>query len=140
MVGGRPAGLRPGPPQTWAAIGVQGLAPYWFDVEATAYIGESGRTQFRVETEYALLLTNRLILQPLVELNVSARTIPSAKSARGLSTLNAGLRLRYEFRREVAPYVGVTWDRSFFGTADYQKAAGEPVGRARFVVGLRVWM
>ena len=130
----------PGAPQTWAAIGVQGLAPYWFDVEATAYVGGSGRTEFRVETEYSFLLTNRLILQPLVELSVFGKDDPEREVGRGISTLNAGLRLRYEFRRELAPYVGVTWDRSFFGTADYQEAAGKPVGRTRLVVGLRIWM
>ena len=139
-MGGLRQDVDPGAPQTWAAIGVQGLAPYWFDVEATAYVGGSGRTEFRVETEYSFLVTNRLILQPLVELSVFGKDDPEREVGRGISTLNAGLRLRYEFRRELAPYVGVTWDRSFFGTADYQEAAGEPVGRTRFVVGLRVWM
>ena len=81
-----------------------------------------------------------MILQPLVELSVFGKADPEREVGRGLSTLDAGLRLRYEFRRELAPYLGVTWDRSFFGTADYQKAAGEPVGRTRFVVGLRFWM
>jgi copper resistance protein B len=139
-VGGLRQDADPGPPQTWAAVGVQGLAPYWFDIEATAYVGGSGRTEFRVETEYSFLLTNRLILQPLLELSVFGKDDPEREVGRGLSTLNAGLRLRYEFRRELAPYVGLTWDRSFFGTADYQEAAGEPVGRTRFVVGLRFWM
>jgi copper resistance protein B len=140
VVGGMRQDLDPGPAQTWAAVGMQGLAPYWFDVEATAYIGGSGRTEFRFETEYSWLLTNRLILQPIVELSVFGKDDPEREVGRGISTINAGVRLRYEFRRELAPYAGVTWDRSFFGTADYLKAAGEPVGRTRFVVGLRFWM
>jgi copper resistance protein B len=139
-VGGVRQDVDPGPAQTWAAVGVQGLAPYWFDVEATAYVGASGRTEFRLETEYSFLLTNRLILQPLVELNVFGKDDPEREIGRGISSMNAGLRLRYEFRREFAPYVGVTWDRSFFGTADYAKAAGEPVSRTRFVLGLRLWL
>jgi copper resistance protein B len=140
VVGGLRQDADPGPAQTWAAAGVQGLAPYWFDVEATAYIGGSGRTEFRFETEYSFLLTNRLILQPLVEVSVFGKDDPEREVGRGISTLNAGVRLRYEFRRELAPYLGITWDRSFFGTADYREAAGEPVARTRFVVGLRFWI
>jgi copper resistance protein B len=140
VVGGVRQDVAPGPSQTWAAVGVQGLAPYWFDVEATAYVGTSGRTEFRLETDYSLLLTNRLILQPIVELNVSGKDDPERELGRGLSRINAGMRLRYEFRRQIGPYVGVTWDRSFFGTADYAKAAGEPVSQTRVVLGLRLWM
>jgi copper resistance protein B len=140
VVGGVRQDLDPGPAQTWAAVGVQGLAPYWFDVEATAYIGGSGRTEFRFETEYSFLLTNRLILQPLVELSVFGKDDPERQVGRGISSLDAGLRLRYEFHRQVAPYVGFTWDRAFFGTADYQTAAGAPVSRTGVVIGLRVWM
>jgi len=139
-VGGLRQDVRPGSPQTWAAVGVQGLAPYWFEVEATAYVGSGGRTEFRLETEYSFLLTNRLILQPLVELNVFGKDDPEREIGRGISSANAGVRLRYEFRREFAPYVGVTWDRTFFGTADYARAAGEPVSRTRFVLGVRFWM
>ncbi len=131
--------LRPGPAQTYAAVGVQGLAPYWFQVEATAYLGAAGRTHLRLETEYELLVTNRLVLQPLVELEVYGKADPARRIGAGLSTVDAGLRLRYEFRREFAPYVGVTWQRAFFGTADRAAAAGERTGSARLVVGLRWW-
>ena len=76
------AGVRqdfsPGPGRTWAAIGIQGLAPYWFEVQATAYVGESGRTHFRFETEYELLLTNRLVLQPQVEVEIYGKSDPTA--------------------------------------------------------------
>ena len=131
--------VRPGPARTWAAVGIQGLAPYWFEVEATAYVGESGRTHLRLESEYELLLTNRLVLQPLVEIDIYGKSDPERGLGAGLSSLSAGLRLRYEIRRELAPYVGVTWNRKFFGTADLAKAEGEDIGEARLALGVRVW-
>lgn len=138
------AGVRqdfaPGDPQTWAAVGVQGLAPYWFEVEATGYVGAGGRTQLRLEVEYELLLTNRLILQPLVELEVSGKADPAREIGAGLSSLETGLRLRYEFRRQFAPYIGVTWDRKFLGTARFAREAGERTGGARLAAGLRLWL
>ena len=139
VVGGIRQDFEPGPAQTWAAIGVQGLAPYWFEVEATAYVGASGRTQARLEVEYELLLTNRLVLQPLVEVELFGKSDPERGIGAGLSTTEAGVRLRYEFRREFAPYIGVIWNRKFGGTADFAEAAGEEVGGARFVTGLRLW-
>ena len=107
------SGLPSRDPQTWAAVGVQGLAPYWFDIEATAYVGASGRTHARFEVEYELLLTNRLVLQPLLEVELSGKSDPERGIGAGLSTTDAGLRLRYEFSREFAPYVGVTWNRKY---------------------------
>ena len=139
VVAGVRQDLRPGDPQTWAAVGLQGLAPYWFEVEATAYLGGSGRTRFTFETEYELLLTNRLILQPLVELDFHGKEDPERGVGAGLSELETGLRLRYELRREVAPYVGVTWSRKTFGTADLARGDGERISGARVAVGLRLW-
>jgi len=137
------AGVRldtlPDTPRTALAVGVQGLAPYWFEVEASAYVETSGRAHLRVETEYELLLTNRLVLQPLVEFEIYARADPERHIDTGLSTGELGLRLRYEFRREFAPYVGVTWNRKFFGTADFARAAGEDTGGARLAIGVRTW-
>lgn len=127
-------------PQTWAAIGLQGLAPMWFDIEATAYIGGSGRTSFRFDAEYELLVTNRAILQPTLEVDVAGRADRQRGVGAGLSTVEAGLRLRYELRRELAPYVGVTWSWKAFGTADMARQAGEDTSRTRLVVGLRTWM
>jgi copper resistance protein B len=131
--------MRPGPVQTWAAIGVQGLAPYWFEIEATAHVGESGRTLFRLEAEYELLLTNRFILQPLVELDVYGKADPERGIGAGPSTAGAGLRLRYEIRRELAPYVGLIWTRKLLGTADAAEAAGEETRTAHLAAGFRVW-
>ena len=131
--------FRPGDPQTWAAVGIQGLAPYWFEVEATGYIGGDARTHARFEVEYELLFTNRLILQPLVEVEMYGKSDPERGIGAGLSSLEMGARLRYEFRREIAPYVGVTWQRKLFGTADLARAEGEEAGTARVVVGVRTW-
>ena len=128
-----------GPAATWAAVGIQGLAPYWFEIEATAYVGDAGNTHFRLETEYELLLTNRLVLQPLVEMELYGKDIPDRGIGAGLSTAGFGLRMRYEIRREVAPYLGVVWENKYGGTADFARAAGETVGGARFAVGLRTW-
>lgn len=131
--------LRPGPAQTWAAVGIQGLAPYWFEVQVTAYIGPSGRTHARVETEYELLLTNRLVLQPLVEVEAYGESDRERGIGAGLSTIETGVRVRYEVRREFAPYVGVVWERKLFGTADRAREAGEGVGGARLALGARLW-
>ena len=139
VVAGVRQDLRPGPAQTWAAVGIQGLAPQWFDVEATAYVGAAGRTHLRFETEYELLLTNRLILQPRVEFDLYGKADPERGIGAGLSAADAGIRVRYEFRREFAPYVGVVWTRKFFGTADFAQAQGEKAGGARAVAGLRFW-
>jgi copper resistance protein B len=131
---------RPGAAQTWVGVGVQGLAPYWFEVEATAYVSTAGRTHLRLKTEYELLVTNRLILQPLIEANLYGRADPSRALGAGLSAVEGGLRLRYEFRREFAPYIGVTWQRRLFGAADQARANGQPPGSARLALGLRLWL
>ena len=131
--------FRPGSPQTWAAFGVQGLAPYWFEIEATGYVGASGRTQARFEIEYELLFTNRTILQPLFEAEVFGKSDPERGIGAGLSTTDLGFRLRYEIRREVAPYIGVTWRNKWGKTADFAEEAGEDTAGARFVAGLRLW-
>lgn len=137
------AGIRvdtlPDTPRTALALGVQGLAPYWFEVEASAYVEPSGRTHVRFETEYDLLITNRLVLQPLVEFEIYGRADRERLIGTGLSTGEFGLRLRYEFRREFAPYVGVVWTRKFFGTADQAREAGEDMAGTRLAVGLRTW-
>jgi copper resistance protein B len=126
-----------GPGRTWAAIGVQGLAPYWFDTEATFYVGEQGRTAVRLKTEYELLFTQRLILQPEGEANLYGKADPARQLGSGLSDLEIGLRLRYEVRREFAPYVGVVWSRSFGGTADRVRESGGDASDVQFVAGLR---
>lgn len=131
--------FRPGPERTWAALGVQGLAPYKFDIEATAYIGESGRSHARVEAEYELLLSNRLILQPQLEAELYGESDRQRRIGAGLSSVELGLRLRYEIRREFAPYLGVVWSRKFGDSADFSRADGERVEDTRLVAGVRIW-
>jgi copper resistance protein B len=128
-----------GPPRTWAAVGVEGLAPYWFNIEATLYAGEQGRTAARVRAEYELLFTQRLILQPEIELNLYGKTDPEREIGAGLADLDVGLRLRYEIRREFAPYVGIAWRQMFGRTADFARAAGGQRSEAQVVAGVRVW-
>jgi copper resistance protein B len=139
VVAGARQDVRPGDPQTWAAVGIQGLAPYWFEVQATGYIGAGGRTHARFEVEYDLLLTNRLILQPVVEVELYGKDDRERGVGAGLSSIESGLRLRYEIRRELAPYVGMTWDRKLFGTADLARERGESTGTTRFAFGVRTW-
>ena len=120
----------------WAAFGVQGLAPYWFEIEATAYVGEEGRTALRLRAEYELLLTQRLILQPELEANLYGKDDPARGIADGLSDFEFGLRLRYEIRREFAPYVGVVWVRRFGDDDALNTRTGSDT---QVVAGLRVW-
>ena len=128
-----------GPGRTWAAFGIQGLAPYWFETEATFYVGQGGRTAARVQAEYEVLLTQRLILQPRAEVNFYGKDDPARGIGSGLSDAEVGLRLRYEIRREFAPYVGIVWSQRFGKTADFTRAQGEHADDLQFVAGLRVW-
>ena len=100
-----------GPARGWAAVGVQGLAPYWFDVQATVYLGAAGRAAARLQIEHDLLITQRLILQPEIEANLYAKSDAAREVGSGLSDMQLGLRVRYEIRRELAPYLGVAWRR-----------------------------
>jgi copper resistance protein B len=128
-----------GPSRTWAAFGVQGLAPYKFEVSATAYLGQGGRTAAVVEAEYDTLLTNRWILQWRAEATAHGRDDPALGVGSGLGTLEAGLRLRYEIDRRFAPYVGVERQHAFGETADLRRAASSPVADTRLVAGVRLW-
>lgn len=131
--------FKPGAAQSHAAIGVVGMAPYKFEIEATAYLSESGDLSVRLETEYDTLLTNRLILQWLAEAELHGEDDRARGIGSGLSTIEAGLRLRYEVRREFAPYVGIVRERAFGGTADLRREHGDPVDDTLVVAGVRVW-
>ena len=128
-----------GPSRTDAVLGIQGLAPQWFEVDAAAFVSNHGDLTARLETEYELFLTQRLILQPRLELEAAAQDIPALGIGSGLGTVELGLRLRYEIRREVAPYIGIAWQRDLGETADHTRAAGERVQHTALVVGLRLW-
>jgi copper resistance protein B len=139
VVAGVRQDVEPGPARTWAAVGLQGLAPYWFEVDATAYIGDSWRTRLHLSADYDLLLTNRLMLQPAAALDAFGKADPERNIGAGLSAVEAAIRVRYEIRREFAPYAGVVWQWRTGDTADLARAAGEPVSETRIVVGARVW-
>jgi copper resistance protein B len=137
------AGVRhdfePGPSRTYAVAGIQGLAPYWFEVDGAVFLSEEGDLSARFEAEYEFLLTQRLVLQPRTELNFAAEDAPELETGAGLSTAELGLRLRYEFDRQFAPYVGVNWKASTGETADFARARGEDTETISFVTGIRLW-
>lgn len=123
----------------WVGVGIEGLAPQFVELSAIAYAGESGRTALTLEAEYEARLSNRLILVPRIELNAYGEDDLPAGIASGLADVEAGLRLRYEVRREIAPYVGVEWTRRLGDSADLARSAGERSGEARAVAGVRLW-
>lgn len=137
------AGLRqdiqPAPSQTYATLGFEGLAPYWFEVEGAAFVSAHGDALARLEGYYDQNITQRLILQPRAELNLAAQDIPRSAIGSGLTDAELGLRLRYEITREFAPYIGVSWETKAGRTADYSRAAGENPSSLNFVVGIRTW-
>ena len=128
-----------GAERTFGVIGVQGLAPYWFEIDAAIFVSGQGDVSARIEAEYDLLITQRLIAQPRSELNFAAQDVAALGIGSGLSTAELGLRLRYEIKRELAPYVGVNWERSVGDTADFARAAGDNPGAVSLVAGVRLW-
>jgi copper resistance protein B len=128
-----------GPARDWIALGVAGLSPAFIDVEAALYLGEGGRGAARLSTHHDLLLTQRLILQPEADLNVYTREDAARRIGKGISDLTLGLRLRYEVRREFAPYFGVNWTAHFGDSADLRQAAGEPARETTLIAGIRAW-
>ena len=126
-----------GPSREWLAFGVQGISPYWFDIEATAYVSDAGRTAARLKAEYELYITQRLILRPEMELNAYGKADPSRQIGAGLSDGQFALRLRYEFTRSIAPYIGFVWARKLGASATYTRAAGDSAIDHRLVAGLQ---
>lgn len=124
---------------THLTVGLQGIAPYWFEMGAAAFLSTEGDLTARIEAEYDLRITNRWILQPAVEVDLSASDIPELELGSGLTSITTGLRLRYEVRKEFAPYLGVEWSRSLGDTADYAKARGQDPDTTRLVIGVKAW-
>ncbi|MCI4592403.1 copper resistance protein B [Sphingobium sp. BYY-5] len=139
IVAGVRQDFRPQPQRTYATIGIEGLAPYWFELEAQAFLSDKGDAHLRVEGSYDQRLTQRLILQPAAEVNIAAQDVPELGIGSGVSDIELGLRLRYEFAREFAPYVGVNWERKLGDTARYARAAGEGASATSLVMGIRFW-
>lgn len=131
--------FRPDPQRTHLVVGIQGLAPYWFEVDGQLFLSNKGEVTARFEAEYDQRITNRLILQPTVEFNLSAQDVPRIGIGSGLSGGEIGARLRYEFVPEFAPYVGLEYERAFGNTAGFRRAAGEDIGGWNLVLGIRAW-
>jgi copper resistance protein B len=131
--------LDSGPTRTWAAVGIEGLAPYRFEFAPTLYIRDGGHVAGRVAGSYDLLLTQRWIVQPEAELNFYSKDDPSRQIGSGLSDLDTGVRLRYELSRKFAPYIGFAHSGKYDNTARYSRQAGETTSDHRFVFGLRLW-
>ena len=122
-----------------AVVGLEGLAPYWFEVEPAVFVSHEGDISARVTTTYDMFVTQRLIAQPRIEVNAAVQDVPEFGVGSGLNDLDLGFRLRYEIRREYAPYVGISWLRRFAGTADLARLSGGAVSDLAAVGGLRVW-
>ena len=131
--------VKPAPERTFAVLGLQGLAPYRFETDAAFYASEDGDLSFRGELEYEWLFTQKLILQPRLEFTLSADEVPEYGIGTGLVDTEFGLRLRYEIRREFAPYIGVSWTKQYGDTADFSRQAGESRSVTTFVAGVRFW-
>lgn len=131
--------FKPGASRNWAAFGIKGLMPGHFEASAMMYAAESGHFAATTEVQYDLLITNRLILQPLVGLSYFGKSDPERGIASGLQEFEASLRLRYEFSRQFAPYIGVVYVRALGNTADQLAAAGEDKSDTRVVAGIRAW-
>jgi copper resistance protein B len=139
LQGGLRYDLDSAPGRGWAALGVEGLAPLFFHVSATGYVSDRGHLAARLEGNYDLLLTQTLILQPQLEMNLYSKGDPARMIGPGLSDIDTGLRLRYEINRKLAPYIGVTYENKFGDTARFARLAGEPTSDMRFSAGLRIW-
>ena len=131
--------IKPKPTRDWLAIGVQGLAPYFFETDIALFVGEGGNVGARAKLEYELLLTQKWILTPKFETNLYSKSDSDVGIGSGLADINLGLRLRYEVKREFAPYVGIEWDKRFGNTADFVRDEGEDVSDTRWVAGIRMW-
>ena len=131
--------FHPSPSRSFAAIGAQGEAPYGIEVHAAAFVSEDADLSLRLELEYDLLITNRLVAQPRVELDFGFQDVPELGLGSGLTGIEAGLRLRYEIRREFAPYIGIDYERATFDSAGIARDAGEDVDNFSVVAGLRWW-
>lgn len=129
----------PRPVRDWAIVTLQGLAPYWIETDASLFLGESGHSAIRFEVEYELMLTQKWVLSPEIELNLYGKSDSERGVGSGLSDAEIGLRLRYEIRREFAPYIGVNWEKLFGDTADLARDEGEKTEQGQWVIGIRAW-
>ena len=128
----------PGQSRDYFTVGLQGLAPYFFETDANISFGENDQVKLNLAFEYEMMLTQKLVLSPEVELNIYSKDDKAMGTGSGLSDMEAGLRLRYEVKREFAPYIGVNWAKKFGNTADLLEE-GEDSSETMFVAGVRIW-
>ena len=133
------ADLDSGPKRTWGAIGIQGLAPYSFEFAPTFYFRDGGHVAGRLEGSYNLYVTQRLVLQPQIEMNFYNKPDPARGIGTGLSDLDSGIRLGYQISRKFAPYIGFTYSSSFGETAAFARRAGQPAHSSSLVFGVWIW-
>lgn len=131
--------FRPDPERGHLVLGLQGLAPFYLEIDAAAFLSDQGDVTARLEAEHDQLITQKLVLQPRAELEFAAQDVREIGVGAGLSSLEAGLRLRYEFVPELAPYIGVEYERKIGKTADFAKAEGEDAGSWVLLLGIRAW-
>lgn len=131
--------FEPDPERDFFVLGFSGLAPYWFEVDASLFLGESGQSGVRLDAEYEYMLTQRWVLSPELEFDIYTEDDEQVGIGSGFSSMELGLRLRYEVRREIAPYIGVNWEKKFGRTADLAAAEGESASDVQFVAGIRAW-
>lgn len=120
-------------------VGVQGLAPYMFHVDGALFLSDRGDLTARLEGEYDQRITQRLIVQPRLEVELSAQDIPERGIGAGITKIEPGVRLRYEIEREFAPYVGIEYEAALGETADIARTAGEDPDGLKVLIGLRAW-
>ncbi|MDP3332233.1 MAG: copper resistance protein B [Methylococcaceae bacterium] len=123
----------------FAVIGLQGLARYRFELEPALFISQDGDVSARLTASYEMLLTQRLILQPRLDFDAAVQSAENFGVGKGVNSLGLGLRLRYEIRREFAPYIGVQWQRLFGETADIARRGGGSADDLAVVFGVRLW-
>ena len=130
---------KPTPQRNWLALGFQGVAPYWFEIDTALFIGESEQVGFRFSAEYEWMITQRWVLSPEVGINIHSKDDEATGTGSGLSDSQVGLRLRYEIKREFAPYIGINWNKKYGNTATFAQNDGEKVESTQFVAGIRAW-
>ena len=131
--------FEPQPSRTFMVVGLQGLAPQWIELDIATFISEDGDFSMRLELEYDLLLTQRLTIQPRIEFDLAAQEVAEQQVGKGLTSTELGVRLRYEVRREFAPYIGVTWRKTYGDTRNFLKAEGVKDDTVSLVAGIRFW-
>lgn len=131
--------FRPSPKRDWFAVGLQGLAPYFFETDTTFYVSDTGDSSVNLSAEYEILFTQQLILSPEIEIVVNGYNDANTGEGSGLASIEAGLRLRYEVRRELAPYIGIKWESVFGNTADFAEDEGGHRQELTFLAGVKIW-